>query len=88
MTRVLFGIDICAAKPVAEIGRIAPRPVLIIHTVNDEFFPISHAERNKAALPTAELWVAAGKEHARNYNADPVTYAARVTEFFKRSLPE
>jgi dipeptidyl aminopeptidase/acylaminoacyl peptidase len=86
MTRVLYGIDMCAAQPVKEIGRIAPRPVLLIHTVSDQMIAFAHVDRMKAALPSAELWMASGKEHARNYNADPAEYVRRVTAFFDKSL--
>jgi hypothetical protein len=42
----------------------------------------------KAALPTAELWVANGTEHARNYNANPADYPAQVNAFFAKNLKE
>jgi fermentation-respiration switch protein FrsA (DUF1100 family) len=87
MSRLLYGLDVAKSRPVAEIGRIAPRPVLIIHTARDQFIPLAQAERNRAALATAELWVAAGTEHARNYNADPEEYVRRVTEFLDQHLP-
>jgi dipeptidyl aminopeptidase/acylaminoacyl peptidase len=86
MTRLLYGYDVCDARPVTEIGRIAPRPVLLIHTVRDQLIAASHVDQMKAALPSAELWMASGLEHARNYNADPAEYLRRVTEFFDRGL--
>ena len=86
MTRILYGYDVCDSRPVTEIGRIAPRPVLLIHTVRDQTIAYSHADQMKAALPSAELWMAGGLEHARNYNADPAAYLAKVTGFFDRGL--
>jgi uncharacterized protein len=86
MTRILYGYDVCDARPVTEIGRLAPRPVLLIHTVRDQTIAYSHADQMKAALPSAELWMAGGLEHARNYNADPAAYLAKVTAFFDRGL--
>ena len=86
MTRLLYGIDMWAARPVDEIGRIAPRPVLLIHTARDQMIASSHVDRMKAALPSAELWMAGGTAHARNYNADPAEYVRRVTAFFDKSL--
>ena len=71
---------------ICDAGRIAPRPVLIIHTPRDATIALSHARQLQAALPSAELWVAGGAEHARNYNADPAAYLARVTAFFDRWL--
>jgi dipeptidyl aminopeptidase/acylaminoacyl peptidase len=86
MSRLLFGYDVCDARPVTEIGRIAPRPVLLIHTVRDQLIAASHADQMKAALPSAELWMAGGLEHARNYNADPAAYLRKVSEFFDKGL--
>jgi uncharacterized protein len=86
MARLLYGYDVCDARPVMEIGRLAPRPVLLIHTVQDQTIAASHADQMKAALPAAELWMASGLGHARNYNADPAAYLSRVTAFLDRGL--
>lgn len=86
MHRVLFGFDIGESSPVDEIGRIAPRPVLIIHGSADSLVPVSHAEQLKAAAPSAEIWIVPGVEHAGAYNADPETYTEKVIGFFNRHL--
>jgi fermentation-respiration switch protein FrsA (DUF1100 family) len=84
--RMLYGYDICSARPVDEIGRIAPRPVLIIHSTSDVLVPIANAMQLKAAAPHAETWIVTGPEHARSYNTDPPTYNQLVIDFFDRSL--
>jgi len=86
MGRLLFGYDIAAARPVDEIGRIAPRPLLIIHGIADQLIPLAHAEQLRAAAPSAELWEVAGAAHAGAYLADPRAYVERVAGFFERSL--
>ncbi|MBI3732909.1 MAG: alpha/beta hydrolase [Chloroflexi bacterium] len=85
-SRLLFGIDECAARPETEIGRIAPRPVLLIFSTTDDLIPRSQAQQLKAAAPFAEVWEATGPRHARIYQADPPAYTAKVTAFFTRSL--
>lgn len=86
MGRLLFGYDLAAARPVDEIGRIAPRPVLIIHGTVDSLIPFNHAERLKAAGPSAELWTIPGAGHDGAYYADPKAYLERVAAFFEEAL--
>lgn len=86
MTRVRYGSDLCSSRPMDEIGRIAPRPVLIIHSTSDVLVPESNAETLKAAAPFAESWIVTGPEHARSFNADPPVYSKKVSDFFQRSL--
>ncbi len=88
MNRVMFGYDLCAARPVNEIGRISPRPILLIHSTDDQMVPVSNLHALKAAAPFAETWIVTGPEHARIYNSDPATYSQKVTDFFDRNLKQ
>jgi uncharacterized protein len=84
--QLLFGDDISTANPLDEIGRIAPRPLLIIHGTADGLIPVGHAEQLKAAAPSAELWEVAGAQHASSYTANPQVYIEKVAGFFEQSL--
>lgn len=53
-------------SPVEVVGRIAPRPVLIVHGDADHYFPVRHAEVLVAAAPNAEFWLEAGMGHAES----------------------
>lgn len=86
MNRAMLGFDQCDARPVSEIGRISPRPILLIHSTDDQLVPVSNVYALKAAAPGAETWVVSGPEHARIYNADPAAYIKRVSDFFDKSL--
>ncbi len=86
MTRVLFGIDLCASRPFQEVSRITPRPMLFIHSTSDEMVPVSNHTKLSAAAPAAETWVVSGPEHARIFNAFPEGYAERVIRFLDKSL--
>ena len=86
MVRVMYGYDLCASQPVNEIGRIAPRPVLIIHSTSDVLVPETNAEQLRAADPSAETWIVTGPEHARSFNANPDEYSRRVFNFFDKGL--
>ena len=68
------------------IGRIAPRPVLLIYAENgvggEELNQVLH----KAAGGTAELWRVPGSSHLGGIDAQPEEYERRVTDFFDRAL--
>src|SRR2546423_2416152 len=42
MARLLYGVDFFAARPVATIARIAPRPLLLIHGTAGRYVPAAH----------------------------------------------
>ncbi len=86
MNRVMYGYDLCDSRPVNEIGRISPRPILLIHSIDDQLVPVGNVYALKAAAPLAQTWVVSGPEHARIYNADPAAYSRRVSDFFDQGL--
>jgi pimeloyl-ACP methyl ester carboxylesterase len=85
MSRLLVP-DLCTARPIGEIGRIASRAVLLIHSEDDQLVPVEHFEQLKAAAPFADTWLVSGVEHARIFNANPEAYSNRVISFFDRNL--
>jgi fermentation-respiration switch protein FrsA (DUF1100 family) len=73
--------------PVALVGDIAPRPVLIVHGELDA----TSALANGRALFTAanepkEFLLVPQAEHARSWEAAPLEYERRVGGFFRRHL--
>jgi uncharacterized protein len=73
--------------PVDVVGRIAPRPLLLIHGEADDFIRISHAnDLLSRARDPKELWVLPEAGHARAAEIDPAAYVARLLDFFERSL--
>lgn len=74
-------------RPVLAVGRIAPRPLLLIHGEDDALVPIHHAELlYEAAGEPKELWRLPGVGHVGAYFADRPAYVARVTGFFRQAL--
>jgi fermentation-respiration switch protein FrsA (DUF1100 family) len=74
-------------RPVDVIGRIAPRPVLIIRGGRDIWVPPDNAEKLFAAAgEPKELWDAPSAEHARVQDAHPEEYERRIVAFFDRYL--
>lgn len=91
----LSGTDPAAVSPVAVIGAIPPRPILLIHGTADETVPVEDSARllaaaSRAGVPgaaTTERWLVEGGRHTKSFFVDPEAYAARVTDFFERALP-
>ncbi len=73
--------------PVTVVGRISPRPLLIIHGDADPTVPVHHAVLlYKAAGEPKELWRTPGVGHVGTYFADRQAYVRRVSEFFRMAL--
>lgn len=86
MNRLLYGYDPGSVRPVDELARVAPRPVLIVHCTIDEEVDISHARALKDALPYAESWFVDDCEHAEIYRDYPRVYEERVISFIDANL--
>ncbi|HEX9069176.1 MAG TPA: alpha/beta fold hydrolase [Ktedonobacterales bacterium] len=89
LVNTLIGADLSAARPVAEVGRIAPRAVLFIHAADDanSTTPLSGERALYAAAhePKAE-WVTPSGGHAGALAAHPAEYAARTLAFLRSAL--
>ena len=72
---------------VDRIGRIAPRPVLLIYAdpgMGGE--QIRQPKYYAAAGEPKAIWKVPGAEHTGGVDAQPAEYERRVTEFFDRAL--
>jgi fermentation-respiration switch protein FrsA (DUF1100 family) len=75
------------ADPVRTIGRIAPRPVFIIHGARDVLVPVDHARAlYEAAGEPKELWIIDEAGHTEGLTLLGEAFARRVVDFFERSL--
>ena len=83
--RVTINLD--ELQPAATIGRLSPRPVLVIHGARDEVVPAGDAAQNFAAArePKA-LWRVANATHGATIAPDGATASDRVAEFFTEAL--
>jgi fermentation-respiration switch protein FrsA (DUF1100 family) len=69
------------------VGRISPRPLLLIHGEEDETVPVRHAQLLfDAAGDPKQLWRLPGVGHVGAYFADRPEYVRRVTAFFSDAL--
>lgn len=73
--------------PLAEIGRIAPRPVYLVHAAADSMIPVEQAYQLYAAAgEPKELWIEENLEHCGVYFTYRNEYAQRVVAFFGKYL--
>jgi uncharacterized protein len=80
-------VDANHMRPVDDIGRISPRPVLITHGELDEIVPVRHAHTLfKAALEPKDLWVVPDAHHVEARDLDSDAYFQRLESFLGAAL--
>lgn len=81
--------NLFAADPIRWVGRIAPRPLLIMHGGADEAVPVSEAHRlYAAAREPKELWIVPGAGHRRIEDVAPDAYCRRIVDFIDRAFQD
>jgi fermentation-respiration switch protein FrsA (DUF1100 family) len=81
------GARLSQVRPVDVVGRLAPRPLLIIHGLTDPYVPPAHSERLFAAAGEPKsAWYVPGAGHAQSREIAGGEYERRVVAFFKQYL--
>ncbi|TMC45330.1 MAG: alpha/beta fold hydrolase [Chloroflexi bacterium] len=83
------GADVTKARPLDVIARISPRPILLIHSADDDnaTTPVEGARKLFAAAGEPKtLWIAPRGGHVGAINASPAEYRARVLDFLAFAL--
>lgn len=74
-------------EPLREVGAIAPRPLLLIHSTGDKVIPYQHGIwLYEAAGDPKELWIVEDVSHCGAYFIDRPAYSRRVAAFFAQGL--
>ncbi|MBB6051410.1 alpha/beta fold hydrolase [Armatimonas rosea] len=82
----LLGTSALRIAPEEAIGKLAPRPVLIVHGTADALVTPDHAHRLYAAGgESATLWLVEGAGHTHSVQTAP-DYAERVVDFLEKSI--
>ena len=85
----MVGTDVTKARPIDAIARVAPRPVLLIHSADDDnaTTPVSGAHALFAAAgEPKELWIVPHGGHVGAINSFTEEYRSRVLAFFGNAL--
>lgn len=87
LAMLLTRTSLSQAQPVREIGKIAPRPVLLIHGDRDHLVPVEHAYAlYQAAGEPRTLWIANGSGHVQARVDQPENYYAQIAAFIEKWL--
>ncbi len=88
ITRWRLGVSSWNFAPVDEVGKIAPRPFLLIHAERDLRMPASDTQAMMdAAGDPKELWVVPGADHGEPWMIAKEDYDNRIVQFFRRVFP-
>jgi fermentation-respiration switch protein FrsA (DUF1100 family) len=83
------GLKVSQVDTAGSLAALHPRPVLIIHNVNDRLFPPEHAHRMyEAATEPKELWLIEATGAANPVTGREEEYAARVMTFFEKAFAQ
>jgi dipeptidyl aminopeptidase/acylaminoacyl peptidase len=79
--------NLLSADPIRWVGKIAPRPLLIMHAEKDASVPVSEARRLfAAAREPKELWIVPNAAHRKIEEVARDEYRQRIVEFFDRAF--
>ena len=82
-----LGVKAAQIDSARDLASFKPRPVLIIHGLEDQLFPPDHAERMfDSAQEPKELWLIDGLGHANPVPGHETEYQERVVGFFENHL--
>ncbi len=78
----LLGVASTAIAPMDAVRAIAPRPILLIHGLQDTLITPDNARRIYDAAPgNVELWEVEGAKHVKSVYVEGENYAQRVLAF-------
>jgi uncharacterized protein len=83
------GIDAIRVQPIQSMQKIKNIPLFLLHTEGDSSIPSSESVKLAKAYggeARSNLWLASGKKHLGNYEANPKEYLSRVVAFFVKNL--
>jgi fermentation-respiration switch protein FrsA (DUF1100 family) len=83
------GLSLDDVRPVDDVARITPRPVLIVQGMQDAMIPLDSAQRiYDAAVEPKKIWTEPDGVHLGMYSAYPGKYTENVIGFFDEYLRE
>jgi uncharacterized protein len=83
-TSLRLGANLFAYEPLGWVGKIAPRPLMLIHGDRDQYVT-DFDDLMKAAQPT-EIWRLPGEGHVTASQTYPEEYRRRIIAFLTKYL--
>jgi pimeloyl-ACP methyl ester carboxylesterase len=87
IAQLLTGESLAGLRPASDLRAMERRPLLIIHARGDQMVPVVHG-RALAMAGKGEFWKTESTRHLGSFEADPLAYSARVTQFFATALSQ
>ncbi|MEO8470496.1 MAG: alpha/beta fold hydrolase [Chloroflexota bacterium] len=88
--KVISGYDLAAHSPLAEIAKVAGRPVFVTHGGADSLISPRYAEALAATVRanggSVSPWIVEGAEHTRAITIDTALYETNLDAFFDAAL--
>jgi alpha-beta hydrolase superfamily lysophospholipase len=84
MWQLLIGFDLRKVKPVEELAKISPRPILVLHSQADQDVDVAHALAIKNAIPEVDLVIFEDCSHAELFRDKPEDYLAALIPFLRK----
>lgn len=79
----VIDVDIDQVSPIRAVETVYPRPILFIHSTDDDKIPhTSSALMYQTHRDIFQYWEVEAAEHAKTYNMYPQEYVDRVIAFF------
>jgi dipeptidyl aminopeptidase/acylaminoacyl peptidase len=81
------GVDVDAVRPIDVIGKIHPRPLMLVTGTEDRDTPVSVMQRMfEAAGDPKTFWVVQGADHGTYFATAPAEWETRVVGFLDGAL--
>jgi pimeloyl-ACP methyl ester carboxylesterase len=81
------GLDIRLVRPIDDVGKIAPRPLLLVHGDQDALVPAENAQAlYQAAGEPKQVYIVRGAGHGGYLDADPSGFERTLVDFFQKYL--
>jgi fermentation-respiration switch protein FrsA (DUF1100 family) len=81
----LTGLDPEKVNALSAVDQIYPRPILFIHSTDDQDIPYTNSENMwKKHSDQFEFWKTSKAGHVGTYNLDPVQYTAYILDFLRK----
>ena len=87
--KALTGVDPGKVSPKDIIAKMAPTPLLLIHSKDDKQVSVDNSKKlydiySKVVGTKAEFWETSGVDHVGSYEKSPIEYMNRIFDFLDK----
>jgi uncharacterized protein len=90
MARIVAGDNLTAHSPLRALDRHAGRPIYLVHSLDDAFVPVAHAQQLEVRAhelgANVTAWYLPSALHVAGYITYPEEFEERMAAFFRAAL--